>query len=122
MAKRLPHHLEMASGNTFPGDVSISMRCPALFRGPDDWTGRGQGGYRRVMHKRWSTTMKYGMVVAAGVALALTVPAIAQDVIKPPAVEAPGKGSAILSYLIAALLGLVAVGLCALPSRRTHQD
>ncbi|MCA9294795.1 MAG: hypothetical protein KDA20_13385 [Phycisphaerales bacterium] len=41
---------------------------------------------------------------------------------KPPAVEHPGKGSGILVYGVSALLALAAVGLCAMPSRRTHQD
>jgi hypothetical protein len=73
------------------------------------------------MRANWSM---WGGVVSAAIliALALSAPALAQEALKPPAVEAPGKGSAILSYLVAALLGLVAITLCAMPSRRTHQD
>ena len=61
-------------------------------------------------------------VVAACSALVFAAAPVLATAPKPPAVEPPGKGSGILVYIVAALLGLAAVALCAMPSRRGHQD
>lgn len=96
-------------------------RCCGLASvGGLDGAGPGRVPSVGMAEQRMMRRAGWHIVIAGAGLLAWAVPVLGAE--KPPAVEHPGKGSGILVYLVSALLALAAVGLCAMPSRRTHQD